>query len=97
MTESETYLENKGEAEHQEMGLSEEEETIALLQKAIGDLPDEEQVLIMLYYYEEQSVEDIAKVTSLSPANVKVKLFRARKKLKTLFEKRNPDLIPVFR
>ena len=97
VTENETYLENHGEAEHQNLGLSDEEETVAVLKKAIEDLPDEEQLLIMLYYFEDQSVDDIARITSLSAANVKVKLFRARKKLKSLFEKRNPDLIPVFR
>lgn len=97
ITENERYLENHGEAEHQMMGLSDEEETIKELRVAIEELPDEEQVLIMLYYFEEQSVEDISRITSLSAANVKVKLFRTRKKLKSLFESRNPDLIPVFR
>jgi RNA polymerase sigma factor (sigma-70 family) len=53
----------------------------AALKKAVDDLPEMERTMIMLYYYEESSIDDIASVTGLSVSNVKVKLFRARKKL----------------
>jgi RNA polymerase sigma-70 factor (ECF subfamily) len=58
-----------------------EESRLALLQKALKKLPEEDYTLIVLYYYEDQSIEDICKVTGLSESNAKVKLFRARKKL----------------
>lgn len=53
----------------------------SLLSMALINLNEEERGLITLYYYEEISTEDIARVTGLSRANVKVKLFRARQKM----------------
>lgn len=49
------------------------------VRQAIGLLPEEEQVLVWLYYFDELTVKEIAKVVNLSEANVKVKLFRSRK------------------
>jgi len=37
--------------------------------------------LITLYYLNENSVEEISEITGLSKSNIKVKLFRIRKKL----------------
>lgn len=54
----------------------------AYIRKAIKALPETEGALITLYYLEENSVEEISEITGLSKSNVKVKLFRARKKLK---------------
>jgi RNA polymerase sigma factor (sigma-70 family) len=51
------------------------------LKKAVDTLPVTEQAMITLYYYDSRSIEDIAKILSLSPSNVKVRLFRTRKKL----------------
>lgn len=52
-----------------------------LLDEAIARLPELDQVLITLYYYEEQKVEEIARITGLTESNVKVKTHRARKKM----------------
>jgi RNA polymerase sigma factor (sigma-70 family) len=46
---------------------------------AIRKLPKIESLLITLYYMNENSVEEIAEITGLSAANIKIKLFRARK------------------
>jgi RNA polymerase sigma factor (sigma-70 family) len=54
------------------------------VKEALEKLPEDEYPLILLYYFEEQSVEDICKVTGLSESNAKVKLHRARKKLYTI-------------
>lgn len=51
------------------------------LEEALNKLPEEDYTLILLYYYEEQTVEEVAKVTKLTVSNTKVKLHRARKKL----------------
>jgi RNA polymerase sigma factor (sigma-70 family) len=51
------------------------------LEKALATLPAEDASIISFYYMEEMSVEEIVTVTGLSASNVKVKLFRARKKL----------------
>ena len=51
------------------------------LNQAITTLEDADQLLITLYYINDQPVDDIAAITGLSESNVKVRLFRARKKL----------------
>ena len=54
------------------------------LHKALLQLSEADKTIVMLYYFENCQVEDISEVTSLSPSNVKTKLFRARKKLQTI-------------
>ena len=54
------------------------------LEAALKKLPEEDYTLVILYYYEEQSMEEVAKVVKLSVSNTKVKLHRARKKLYTI-------------
>lgn len=39
-----------------------------------------------MYYFEEMSLKEISEVVNLSVDNIKVKLFRARKKLATILE-----------
>jgi RNA polymerase sigma-70 factor (ECF subfamily) len=51
------------------------------LDEALKKLPPDEIFLVTLYYFKEQSMEDISKISNLSIANVKVKLHRIRKKL----------------
>ena len=51
---------------------------------ALEKLPEEEYTLVLLYYFEEQSIDEVSKVTKLSASNTKVKLHRARKKLYTI-------------
>ena len=48
---------------------------------ALQGLQADESCLIRLFYLEENSIEEICSITGLSVSNVKVKLFRARKKL----------------
>lgn len=62
-------------------GSQNDEFLAAALKLAVDSLPETEQTMITLYYYDNSSVEDIAKIMSLSVSNVKVKLFRTRKKL----------------
>jgi RNA polymerase sigma factor (sigma-70 family) len=51
------------------------------LEKALQKLPREDNLLITLYYKNENSIEDISEITGLSESNVKVRLHRIRKKL----------------
>lgn len=51
------------------------------VKEALEKLPEEEYTLVLLYYFENQSIGEIVKVTKLSASNVKVKLHRARKRL----------------
>ena|SRR5688572_25154052 len=48
---------------------------------AINNLPKTEALLVILYYIDENSIGEIRQITGLSMANIKIKLFRARKKL----------------
>lgn len=62
------------------------EERSEIINKCIGQLPEEEAAIISLYYFEEQSVKEIAQVTSLTEDNIKIKLYRSRKKLFSLLQ-----------
>jgi len=53
------------------------------VREAIGRLPEKDALLITLFYMNESSIEEIEQITSLTQSNIKVKLFRARKKLNT--------------
>ena len=64
-------------------GLSSEERS-RMLETALKQLPEDDYLLVVLFYYEEQSIEEICRITGLSESNAKVKLFRARKKLYTI-------------
>ncbi len=63
------------------MEIDENEQTAEKLNWAVKQLPEDEQVIITLFYNDDISIADIAKITNLSEANVKVKLHRMRKKL----------------
>lgn len=73
----------KSENAHQQL---EAKERSAQIQECIMKLPEVEAALITLYYFEEQSVKEIAKITKLSEDNIKVKLHRSRKKMFSLLE-----------
>lgn len=62
------------------------EERSRIIKKCIDQLPEEDAAIITLYYFEEQSVKEISKVTDLTEDNIKIKLFRSRKKLFSLLE-----------
>jgi RNA polymerase sigma-70 factor (ECF subfamily) len=68
----------------------EEDENEELLQKleiALGQLNLEDRALITLYYTENKPVAEIAAIMELTADNVKIKLFRIRKKLYVLINK----------
>lgn len=51
------------------------------LQTALKKLSRDEQLLVSLYYTEENSIEDVSYITGLTVSNVKVRLHRIRKKI----------------
>ena len=57
------------------------EELLLKLEKAVTLLPPEENVLLSMYYNEDRSVNDIASILGQSESNVKIRLYRIRKKL----------------
>jgi len=52
-----------------------------LVNEAINNLPADESAIVTLFYLKENTIDDISQITGLSVSNVKVKLFRIRKKL----------------
>ena len=67
--------------------LVEEADQFELLQKALQSLPEDENVIVSLFYQNDNSIDDISAITGLTVANVKVKLHRIRKKLYTEMQK----------
>jgi RNA polymerase sigma factor (sigma-70 family) len=51
------------------------------VKQAIQRLPKTEALLITLFYMNENTVREIQEITGLSSANIKIRLFRARRKL----------------
>ena len=58
-----------------------------LLGTAIKQLPADEAQILTLFYQAEQSTDEIGVIMGLTTNNVKVRLFRARQKLKELLER----------
>ncbi len=59
-------------------------ERTEMVQNVLNRIPKGDALLLTLYYMEDNSIKDIAKITGLNETNVKVKLFRARKLFKEL-------------
>ncbi|WP_422107761.1 RNA polymerase sigma factor [Winogradskyella sp.] len=62
------------------------EERSALIKACINKLPEDSSALLTLFYFEELSLEEISKIINVEANTVKVKLFRARKKLAVILE-----------
>ncbi|MFZ4400692.1 MAG: RNA polymerase sigma factor [Bacteroidales bacterium] len=57
------------------------EEQTKYINLALAKLPEDDSVVVTLFYLNESSVEEVSEITGLSEANVKVKLHRSRKKM----------------
>ncbi|MFC4632350.1 RNA polymerase sigma factor [Dokdonia ponticola] len=67
------------------------------LEHCIQQLREEEAFLVTLYYLEEQTLEEIAELTGMTKNNVKVKIFRSRKKLYTIMASQLPkDIVARY-
>jgi len=58
------------------------------VKECLRRLPPADSALITLFYYEELSLGEISKIINLDPNNIKVKLFRARKRLAAILKER---------
>jgi len=61
-----------------------EENRSKYLELAMKQLPEDDYLLMVWYYYEDQSIDDICRITGLGESNVKIRLHRSRKKLYTM-------------
>ncbi|HET6559358.1 MAG TPA: sigma-70 family RNA polymerase sigma factor [Prolixibacteraceae bacterium] len=80
-------LEDQHFSDHDEMKMhsyfteNKKEDQERYLAIALGKLPEDDQVLVTLYYYENQSMDEISMITGLTVSNIKVKIHRARKRM----------------
>ncbi|MEP1489302.1 MAG: sigma-70 family RNA polymerase sigma factor [Algibacter sp.] len=75
----------------------EQQEYNKAIKDCIALLPNEDSFLLTLYYFEELSLDEISKIVDLTNNNVKVKIFRSRKKLATILKKRlEPEIIEYY-
>ena len=56
--------------------------------QALKQLPSDEALLLTLFYLEECAIEEIRQITGYTEANVKTKLFRARKHLYVILKEK---------
>ncbi|WP_072304940.1 RNA polymerase sigma factor [Cellulophaga fucicola] len=74
-----------------------DKERTAAIQECIALLAADESALLTLFYFEELSLKEIAKITAIPVNNLKVKLFRSRKKLAAIIEtKISPEIINIY-
>lgn len=59
----------------------------AVIAKALRLMAEDEAEIITLFYIHEQSIEEISAILNIGSSNVKVKLYRARKRLKEILDK----------
>ena len=75
----------------------EQRERAKLIQNSLQDLPNDYGLLLTLFYFEELSLEEISAIVGMTSNHVKVKLFRARKRLaKILRTKLEPETIRSY-
>ena len=67
-------------------------ETSEIVAHLLSKMPKAYGLTLSLFYLEDNSVKEIAEITGLNIANVKVMLFRARKMFKELMTKNYPEL-----
>lgn len=65
----------------------EQHSRVSLLNRAIKKLSPDDAKVLTLFYKAEQSLEEIAQILHIEPNNAKVKLHRARQRLKETMEK----------
>ena len=68
-------------------------ETSEIVSHVLSKMPKAYGIVLSLFYLEDNSVKEVAEITGLNNANVKVMLFRARKMFKELMEKTYPELL----
>lgn len=80
------YTENRLSAMDNTLSSLEAKERKQMIQDCLLLLPVEDSFLLTLFYFEEQSVKEIARIMGTNSNHVKIKLYRSRKKLATVIQ-----------
>jgi RNA polymerase sigma factor (sigma-70 family) len=68
-----------------------EADDLARIVKAMAGLSEDDRLLISLYHFQEIDYGEIAEITGIPASNLKVKLFRARQRLRSLCAQQETD------
>ena len=71
-------------------------ETKRIIMECIDRLPEDQRICVLMYYYDELSIKEIAQSLGISEGTVKSRLNTARKKLKKEFKKLEDDGTPLY-
>ena len=75
----------------------EEAERRQMIQDCLVALPSEECFLLTLYYFNEKSLKEISRIMGINENNVKIKLFRSRKKLAGILKAQlEPEILDQY-
>lgn len=66
-------------------GILSREEQLDRLERSLELMPPQDRVLLTLFYQADKSVREIAEIVSQSEGNVKIRLFRSRKRLAAIY------------
>ncbi|WP_299224710.1 sigma-70 family RNA polymerase sigma factor [uncultured Psychroserpens sp.] len=67
------------------------------IQNCLALLPSNDSFILTLYYFEELSLDEIAQVIGITANNVKIRLYRSRKKLASVFKMYlEPEIIEYY-
>ena len=69
-----------------------EERGHPMVNQLLAQLPSNHRAAVVLFYLEDRSVEEVARTLKKKPGTVKVWLFRARQKMKAVWETRGYEL-----
>ena len=78
--EGEPELPDLSPENHPELALD-RKETSRLVQEILAELPEEQQLIVGMRYYEDMPVRDIAETLGVAPGTVKAQLYKGRKKI----------------
>ena len=74
-----------------------ENEQKHLIRETLQQLLPEENFLLILYYYDENSLKEISIIMGINENNLKIKLFRTRKKLAAILKRKlEPETINQY-
>jgi RNA polymerase sigma factor (sigma-70 family) len=75
----------------------EDKERKQAIQNCLNLLPSDENFLLTLFYFDDQSLDEIGKIMNISTNNAKVKLFRSRQKLAVILKKQlEPEIVEYY-
>jgi len=79
-----TFLEKLGELDFERARYPEARERAVRLERLVAGLPDVPRTVVTLYYYQDRSVAEVARILQMPENTVKTRLFYARKRLAAL-------------